>query len=59
MFQRQPVHKLHCDERFAVLIVYFVDRADVRMVQCRKPDVSSFRFQSLAICVAYCSLRTG
>jgi hypothetical protein len=35
MFQRQPVQKLHCDERFAVLIVYFVDRADVGMIERR------------------------
>ena len=35
ILQRQPVQKLHGDERFAVLIVNFVDRADVRMIQCR------------------------
>ena len=34
MFQRQPIQKLHGDERFAVLVVNFVDGADVRMVQC-------------------------
>ena len=33
VLQRQAVQKLHGDERFAVLIVNFVDRADVRMIQ--------------------------
>jgi len=33
MLQRQPVQKLHGDERVAVLIVDFVDRANVGMVQ--------------------------
>ena len=35
MPQRHAVQKLHGDERFAVLVVNFVDRADVRMIQCR------------------------
>ncbi len=35
MLQRQPVQKLHGDERFAVLVVNFVDGADVRMIQGR------------------------
>ena len=35
VLQRPPVQKLHGDERFAVLVVNFVDRADVGMVQCR------------------------
>src|ERR1035438_5204273 len=34
MLQRQPVQEFHRYERFAVLIVNFVDRADVRMIQC-------------------------
>src|SRR5580698_5026887 len=36
MPQRQSVQKLHGDEGFAVLVVNFVDRADVRVVQCRR-----------------------
>jgi hypothetical protein len=35
MLQSQPVQILHGDERFAVLVVNFVDRADVRMIRCR------------------------
>src|ERR1700694_5429228 len=35
VLQRQPVQKLHGDEGFAVLVVNFVDRADVRMIQRR------------------------
>jgi hypothetical protein len=35
-FQREPVQKLHGDERFAVGVVDFVDGADVRMIQCRR-----------------------
>jgi hypothetical protein len=35
MLQGRAVQKLHGDERFAVLIVNFVDRADVGMVQGR------------------------
>src|ERR1700674_1501203 len=35
MLQRQPVQKFHRDERSAVLLVNFVDRADVRMIQGR------------------------
>ena len=35
MLQRQPIQKLHGDEGFTVLIVDFVDGADVRMIQCR------------------------
>src|ERR1019366_6471345 len=35
MPQRKPVQKLHRDERLAVLVVNFVDGADVRMIQCR------------------------
>ena len=34
VLQRQAVQKLHGDERFAVLVVNFVDGADVRMIQC-------------------------
>jgi hypothetical protein len=34
MLQRQPIEKLHGDERFAMLVVNFVDSADVRMIQC-------------------------
>ncbi len=33
VLQRQPVQKFHGDERFAVLLVNFVDGADVGMVQ--------------------------
>ena len=33
MFQRQPVQKLHSDESIAMLVVNFIDGADVRMVQ--------------------------
>src|ERR1700737_4652697 len=40
MLQGQPVQKLHDNDRLPVLVVNFVDRADVRMVQCR----SSFGF---------------
>ncbi len=35
MLQRHAIQILHGDERLAVLLVYFVDRADVGMVQCR------------------------
>ena len=35
MLQRQPVQKLHGDERFAVLVVNFVDRADIGVIQSR------------------------
>ena len=35
MLQRHAIQKLHGDERFAVLFVNFVDRADVGMVQSR------------------------
>ena len=35
MFQRQPVQKLHGDESFAVLVVNFVDGANVGVIQCR------------------------
>src|ERR1039458_7775993 len=35
MLQGQPVQKLHGDERFAVLVVNFVDGADVWMIECR------------------------
>jgi len=40
MLQRQPVQKLHGDERCAVLVINLVDGADVRMIQCG----SSLRF---------------
>jgi hypothetical protein len=32
MLHRQAVQKLHSDERLAVLVVNFVDRANVRMI---------------------------
>jgi len=35
VLQRQAIQKLHSDERFAVLVVNFVDRANIRVVQCR------------------------
>jgi hypothetical protein len=35
VLQGQPVKKLHGDERFAMLVVDFVNRADVRMVEGR------------------------
>ena len=35
MFQRHAVEKLHGDERFAVLVVDFMDGADVGMIQGR------------------------
>jgi hypothetical protein len=35
MLQRQPIQKFHGDERFTVLVVNFVDGADVRMIQGR------------------------
>ena len=35
MLQRHAVQKLHGNERFAVLVVNFVDRADVGMIQRR------------------------
>jgi hypothetical protein len=35
VLQRQSVQKLHGDEGLAVLVVNFVDGADVRMIQCR------------------------
>jgi hypothetical protein len=35
VLQGQPVEKFHGDERFAVLLVNFVDGADVGMVQSR------------------------
>src|SRR5215470_1046677 len=33
MFQRHPIQKLHDNERLPVLVVNFVDRADVWMIQ--------------------------
>jgi len=36
MLQRQPVKKLHGDERFAVLVVDFVDGADVGVIEGRR-----------------------
>ena len=33
LLQRQAIQKLHGDERIAVLVVNFVDRADIRMIQ--------------------------
>ena len=35
MLQRQSIQKLHGDERRAVLVVNFVNCADIRMIQCR------------------------
>jgi hypothetical protein len=35
MLQSQPIQKFHGNERFAMLVVNFVDGADVGMVQCR------------------------
>jgi len=35
VLQRQPIQKFHGDERCAVLAVNFVDRADVRVIECR------------------------
>src|SRR6202040_1800486 len=35
MLQSHPVQELHGDERFAVLVVNFVDRADIRVVESR------------------------
>src|SRR6202034_1248927 len=40
MLQRQPLQILHDDERLTILSPDFVDRADIRMIQCR----SCFRF---------------
>jgi hypothetical protein len=40
MLQGHSVQKLHGDERVAVLVVNLLDRADIRMIQCR----SSFGF---------------
>jgi hypothetical protein len=40
VLERHPIKKLHGDERFAVLIVNFVDGADVGVIQRR----GSFRF---------------
>ena len=34
MLQRQSVQKLHGDKRVAMLVVNFVDRADVGMIEC-------------------------
>jgi hypothetical protein len=36
VLQGESVQKLHSDERLPVLLVNFVNRADVRMVQCRR-----------------------
>ena len=35
VLQRDPVQKLPRDERLPVLVVNFVNRADVRMIECR------------------------
>src|SRR3984885_11709844 len=35
MLQRQPIEKLHSDEGLSLLVINLVDRADVRMIQCR------------------------
>ena len=35
MLQRQPIQKLHGDERFAVCVINFVDGANVGMIQGR------------------------
>ena len=40
MLQRRAVQILHGDERFAAMVVNFVDGADVGMIQCR----GGFRF---------------
>jgi hypothetical protein len=40
VLQRHPIQKLHGDERFAMLVVNFVDRADIGVIQRR----GSFRF---------------
>ena len=34
MLQRLPVQELHGDERLAVLLADFIDRADIGMIQC-------------------------
>jgi hypothetical protein len=33
--QRQPIEKLHSNEGLPLLVINLVDRADVRMIQCR------------------------
>src|SRR5271166_5572588 len=35
MLQCEAVQELHSDERFAVLIINLMDRANVRMIECR------------------------
>ena len=35
MFQSEPVEELHSDERFAVVVVNFMDGADVRVIEGR------------------------
>jgi len=35
MLQCQPIEKLHSDEGLSLLVINLVDRADVRMIQCR------------------------
>src|ERR1035438_6624494 len=37
MLQRQAVEVLHGDERLSMLVVNFVDGANVRMIPCRCP----------------------
>lgn len=51
-FQREPVQKLHGDERFAVLVVGFVDRADVRMIQCRSGVASRWKWARACVSLA-------
>ena len=34
MLQRQPVQKLHGDERLSVLLANVINRADIRVIQC-------------------------
>src|ERR1700674_255861 len=36
MLQRQPIQKLHDEERMAVLLSNFMDRANIRVIQCRR-----------------------
>ena len=50
MLQRQPVQKLHGDERLALMLANFVDGADVGMIQCGgSASFAAETFQSLRI----------
>jgi hypothetical protein len=50
LFQRDAVEKLHHDKGLSILLINFMDRADVRMIQCRSgPCLTLEPGQSLSV----------